>query len=92
MAQLLVNAFELIVGVALPPGPDAFRDDDPAVTDNTSAIDALAAANVVEGVGGELYDPDGTVTRGQMGSYLARFLELLTDRGIRVGHLEGRAR
>jgi hypothetical protein len=71
----------------LPAGPDAFTDDtnggDPhgAGTDNEQAIDALANAGVVQGTGGGLYRPSGTVTRGQMASFFARFIQLLVDAG-----------
>lgn len=75
MASFLFEAFEAISGAPLPAGPNAFTDDDG--TPHEAAINALAAADVLSGTGGGLYDPNGSVSRGQMGSFLARFLELL---------------
>jgi hypothetical protein len=80
MAQLLVNAYEVITGSPLPEGPDAFTDDDG--NDNEAAIDALAQADVVQGIGGGLYDPEGSVTRGQMASLLVRYIQVLADAGF----------
>jgi hypothetical protein len=88
MAQLLVNAYRVIAGAPLPEGPDAFTDDTAggnphgAGTDNEAAINALANAGVVQGIGGGLYDPTGSVTRGQMASFLARYLQVLVDGGF----------
>ena len=55
MAQLLVNAYQLIVGDPLPSGPDAFTDD--GSSDNQNAINALANAGVVQGIGGVIFEP-----------------------------------
>lgn len=89
MAQILVNAYRVITGDDLPAGPDAFGDDegtdaDGTGTDNEDAINALAAAGVVEGTGGGNYDPDGAVSRGQFASFFARYLGLLTDNGVEL--------
>jgi hypothetical protein len=80
MAQLLVNAYEVITGEPLAEGPDAFTDDD--ASDNEAAINALAAIDVVQGTGGGLYDPSGPVTRRQFASFFARFVQVLVDAGI----------
>ena len=80
MAQYLVNAYTIITGKPMGEGPDAFTDDNGS--DNEAAINSLAAEGVVVGTGGGLYDPDGTVTRGQMASYIARFLEVLNDADV----------
>ena len=79
MAQLLYNAYKLIIGEPLADGPDAFTDD--SASDNQQAINALANAGVVEGTGGGLYDPSGPVSRGQMASFFVRFMQLLFDAG-----------
>jgi outer membrane protein assembly factor BamB len=79
MAQLLFNAYEAIHGAALPSGPDAFTDDNG--NPNEAAINALARAGVLEGTGGGLYDPSGSVTRGQFASFFARFVQVLVDVG-----------
>jgi hypothetical protein len=80
MAQLLVNAYEVITGEPLPEGPDAFTDDDDS--DNEAAINSLAAIDVVQGTGGGLYDPSGSVTRRQFASFFARFVQVLVDAGF----------
>jgi hypothetical protein len=80
MASFLYNAYEAVAGEPLPDGPDAFTDDEG--NPHEQEIDALAAADVLSGTGGGLYDPAGTVSRGQMASFLARFLDLLADEGF----------
>lgn len=79
MAQILVNAYKLVTGSDLPAGPNAFTDDEG--NDNEAAINALANAGVVEGTGGGLYDPSGSVSRGQYSSFFARYIQLLVDAG-----------
>jgi hypothetical protein len=87
MAKILFNAFELITGSPMPAGPNAFTDDtnggDPhgAGTDDEAAINALAQAGVVQGTGGSLYNPTGSVTRGQFASFFVRLMQILVDSG-----------
>jgi outer membrane protein assembly factor BamB len=80
MAQLLFNAYAVITGSPLPAGEDAFTDDNG--NDNEAAINALARAGVVEGTGGGLYDPSGSVSRGQFASFFARYIQVLVDAGF----------
>jgi len=80
MAQFVFNAYRVITGHDLPAGEDAFTDDN--TSDNEAAINALAAADIVQGPGGGLYDPSGSVSRGQFASFFARFIQLLVDEGI----------
>lgn len=87
MAQILFNAYKVATGDELPAGGDAFTDDegtdaDGTGTDNEAAINALAAVDVVRGVGGGLYDPDGPVIRGQFASFFARYMQVLADAGV----------
>ncbi len=82
MAQILVNAYKVATGEDIPAGDDAFTDDNSS--DNEDAINALAAAGVVEGTGGGLYDPAGSVTRGQFASFFARYLQVLVDAGTTI--------
>jgi hypothetical protein len=73
LERLLVAA-----GVGVPGDvPDAFSDD--ATSVHQTAINRLAAMGIVGGVGGGRYDPEGRVTRAQMGTFLAR--ALLASRG-----------
>jgi uncharacterized repeat protein (TIGR01451 family) len=87
MAKLLFNSFELITGAPLPAGPNAFTDDTDggnphaAGTDDEAAINALAQAGVVQGTGGGLYNPTGSVTRGQFASFFVRLMQILVDSG-----------
>jgi hypothetical protein len=79
MAQFLVNAYKVITGSPLPPGPAAFTDI--GSSDDKDAINTLAQAGVVRGTGGSLYDPAGSVSRAQFASFFARYLQLLIDAG-----------
>ena len=58
---------------------NAFTDDEGSVHEEN--INALAAADVVSGVTEDLYNPDGLVTRAQMGTFLAQAAGLLDDQG-----------
>lgn len=70
MAQVLARALDVP-----PADTDHFSDDDGL--DAEPAINALAAAGVVEGCrDGTVYCPDGPVTRARMASYLARAFAL----------------
>ncbi|MTV25413.1 S-layer homology domain-containing protein [Nitriliruptoraceae bacterium ZYF776] len=81
LASFLARAYEQATGAALPAGPDRFPDDDGSPHERN--IDALAQAGVVAGVGdGSRFAPNDTVTRGQMASLLARFLDLLDDGAV----------
>lgn len=51
---------------------DAFADDETSL--HETAINRLAAMQVVGGVGDGRYDPEGRVTRAQMATFLARAL------------------
>jgi hypothetical protein len=62
----------LAVGQAGIPGdpPDAFTDDN--TSQHQLSINRLAAMGIVGGVGGGRYDPNGSVSRAQMATFLAR--------------------
>jgi hypothetical protein len=82
-AQMATFLERLLVasGVAVPTDvPDAFTDDDTSV--HEPAIDRLAAMGIVAGTGGGRYDPEGPVTRAQMGTFLARALGVATGGGV----------
>jgi len=79
MASYMFEAFDAILGEPLAAGPNAFTDDEG--NPHEVAINALAGAGVITGTGGGLFNPTGTVSRAQMGSFLARFLQLLADEG-----------
>lgn len=77
MASFLVTAFEHLANVDLPRGSDHFTDDDGTV--HEAEIDAAAEAGFTGGVSPTAYDPDGPVTRAQMASFLARWLDLAVE-------------
>ena len=69
LARLLTAA-----GTSLPASPpDAFDDDQGSPHER--AINQMAALGVVSGRGGRVYNPNGTVSRDQMASYLVRAYE-----------------
>jgi subtilisin-like proprotein convertase family protein len=79
MASYMFEAFEAVTGAPLAAGPNAFNDDNGNPHEN--AINALAARGVIAGTGGGNFNPSGTVSRAQMGSFLARFLQLMDASG-----------
>lgn len=79
MATLIVRAVEAVTGEPLPDGSDRFSDDDG--NPHEPNINKLVDLGVTSGVGEGRYDPAGTVTRAQMGSFLARLLDRLAADG-----------
>ena len=69
MATFLARALELA-----PTEIDAFTDDDG--TEHEDAINRVAAAGITVGCSATRFCPKGTVTRGQMASFLARAFHL----------------
>ena len=79
MASYMSEAFEAATGTPLAAGPDAFGDD--TANPHEAAINALAARGVISGTGQGTFNPEGTVSRAQMGSFLARFVMVLDEAG-----------
>jgi hypothetical protein len=75
MATFLVAAIDFMRPSNLAAAPDAFTDDNGST--HEANINRLAAIDVVDGVGGTNYNPDGTVSRAQMASFLIRTLAFL---------------
>ncbi len=72
-------------GGRLPADPrDAFADDEQA-GGHERAIDQLAAAGIVLGTGDRRFSPNGTVTRAQMATFLARAWRYRTGKNLREG-------
>lgn len=86
MASVLERAHRRLTGENLPIGGNAFTDDDRSV--HHDAINATAAAGIVEGVGPDRYQPARAVLRGQMASMLARMMGHLAQTG-RIQPLPG---
>lgn len=82
LASFVARALESL-GVELPARPDdAFVDDEASVHER--AINQLAALGIVSGTGAGRYDPLGTVTRGQMATFLVRSYEAATGHDLRA--------
>lgn len=79
VASILARAYLEITGAQLPPGDDAFTDDDG--TTHEDAIDAVAAAGWVNGTGPGRFKPGGHATRDQLTSMVARALSTLVEEG-----------
>jgi acyl-homoserine-lactone acylase len=77
MASLVHRFLTLSSNEDPPAGPDAFRDDDGSV--HEPAIDSLAALGIVQGRRDGTFDLFGSVTRGQMASFVVRTLDHLDD-------------
>lgn len=73
MAQFVYRLFEGMgwIDPSLDP-PDQFDDIAGAGAEARQAINVLAVLKVVSGKAPRVYDPTGTVTRGQMATYLAK--------------------
>ena len=76
MAALLTRA-AAEVGIDLGGAPDYYTDDDANV--HQLAINAISAKGIAQGTGGGSFDPNGLVRRDQMGSFLARTLNLFVE-------------
>lgn len=74
LASILARAHTELLGDPLPPGPDAFVDDDGSVHEDN--IDAVAAAGLASGLGDGRFAPDVAVRRDQAASFLTRLLSV----------------
>jgi hypothetical protein len=79
MATFLARAYEYRAGQALPDGSGFFSDTGGVHERN---IDRVAAAGITGGASARRYEPDRSVTRAQMASFLARLLDLLVDERV----------
>lgn len=79
MASMLDRTYQYLNSSGLPTGPDRFRDDDTSV--HEESINAVAAAQIMEGRGDGRFMPRRSVRRGQMASHLARILIRMEDKG-----------
>lgn len=79
MATLLVRLATRL-GVEMGAAPDAFADDDG--TAHEAQINQAVALGVAQGTGTTTFAPGRPVHREQMGTFLARLIEVLVDRGV----------
>lgn len=75
----MVARLDAIDGHDLPPGDDAFTDDDGSV--HEPAINRLAGSGVLAGTGGNAFSPAAPVTRGQAAAVVARFADVQVAAG-----------
>ena len=73
MASFIVRLVQKSGGTLPNAAADAFTDDNGSI--HQPAINRLAAAGILDGKGGGLYDPTGAVTRGQMASFIVQAYE-----------------
>jgi hypothetical protein len=81
MARFLANAAAHVLGRPLPADGDRFTDDQGTVFEQD--INRVAQAGLTGGRSDGTYDPLGPVLRDQMGSFLARTLDLFVTNGAR---------
>jgi hypothetical protein len=74
MASMLDRAIKVRTSRPLASGPDAFDDDNGSV--HEVAINSVAAAGLAAGTGPRTFEPNKTVRRDQMASFVARMLDL----------------
>jgi hypothetical protein len=79
MASFLVRAYEHLTGETLPEGGPRFTDT--AGNVHEANINKAAEAGFAQGTTATTYNPSGDVRRDQMGSFLARVLNRLYERG-----------
>lgn len=87
MAVFLRGAAEHVLGEPLAGDePATFDDVDGHV--HQAAIEAVAAAGIAQGDTDGTYGPDDPVTRGQLGTFVARLLEVFVAAGITLERVE----
>jgi hypothetical protein len=79
MATVVAKTYKYRAGVLLPPGPDAFSDDDGNA--NEGNIDDVAFNGIAVGYDDGTFRPLGSVTREQMATFFARLLDILVEKG-----------
>jgi hypothetical protein len=79
MAAFLTRATAK-VGIGLGGAPDYYTDDDASV--HEAAINAISAEGIAQGTSGGNFEPGGVVRRDQMGSFLARTLNLFVEKDL----------
>jgi hypothetical protein len=86
-AALLDRAYVARAGESLMEGPDRFADDETSV--HEQSLNRLAQAGVVSGTGAGQVRPADVVRRDQLASMIARFIDLLVERGLAKGGTRG---
>jgi hypothetical protein len=86
MATLIVRAVQRVRGENLPAPRSPFVDVASGGT-HTASIDAAYAAGIVQGRTATRFEPQANVSRAQMGSFMARSLELLFQELVELNKL-----
>ncbi len=79
MATVVAKTYKYRAGVLLPPGPDAFPDDDD--NPNEGNIDDVAFNGIAVGYDDGTFRPLQQVSREQMATFFARLLDILVEKG-----------
>ena len=79
MATAIAKTYRYDARATLPAGTNAFPDD--AGSTHESNINAVAASGLAAGYSDGTFRPAAPVTREQMGTFLARLLDLLVEQG-----------
>ncbi|MDP9405642.1 MAG: S-layer homology domain-containing protein [Actinomycetota bacterium] len=74
MASFLNGAQRYLTSTGFSTLDDFFGDDEDSVHEGN--INAIASRGVANGTGAGRYNPDGTVTRGQMAAFIMRLLDV----------------
>ena len=82
MSKFLANAARHVLGAPLPADREYFSDD--ATSPFQDDINRVAQAGLTGGRADGTFDPTGLVLRDQMGSFLARTLDLFVANGARL--------
>jgi hypothetical protein len=85
MALFLARAVRVSGGTLPAAPPRAFDDLGGSPADVRLAVEQLAAVGVLRGRAARVFDPSGTVTRGQMASFLVGTYEFRSGRALREG-------
>lgn len=84
MASVVARLVDRLGGSLPGYAPDPYRDVDPA-SPHAGAIARITAAGIAQGTGDRNFDPDGTVTRAQMATFLVRAYEYARGAALPTG-------
>ena len=92
MAVMMVN-YAKATSYTLPVSRQAvtFDDDAKISADTKDAVKAIHQAGVINGKTGNLFDPQGNVTRAEASTIMRRFVELVIDEGTARGWIQNDA-
>ena len=80
MAVYMTNVYEVATGEQIEASQDYFTDDENSVFEE--AINEAAEVEIVQGVGGDEFNPNGIVTRAEMAGFVANTIEAVTGEDL----------